>query len=41
MPLADFPHVVRWLDRLMDIPGWAERRPARVPGEQAPVLANA
>ncbi len=41
MPLADFPHVVRWLDRLMDIPGWADPWPARVSGQQASVLASA
>lgn len=28
MPLAGFEHVVRWLDRLMEIPAWAEPWPA-------------
>jgi glutathione S-transferase len=28
MPIADFPHVVRWLDGLAQIPAWAHPWPA-------------
>ncbi|MFC5437195.1 glutathione S-transferase family protein [Rhodanobacter umsongensis] len=39
MPFADYPHVARWLDRLMEIPGWADPWPLRTTAE--PALANA
>ncbi|WP_295683738.1 glutathione S-transferase family protein [uncultured Nevskia sp.] len=29
MPLAGFPHIVRWLDGLMQIPAWADPWPAK------------
>jgi glutathione S-transferase len=37
MPLGDYPHIVRWLDRLMHIPAWAEPWPTQAVerGEQA------
>lgn len=41
MPFADYPHIARWLDRLMDIPAWADPWPAQSIGQQAPALANA
>jgi glutathione S-transferase len=28
LPFADYPHIVRWLDRLMDIPAWVDPWPA-------------
>jgi hypothetical protein len=36
MPFDDFFHVARWLDRLMDVPGGADPRPARAVQQQAP-----
>jgi len=41
MPFNDHPRVARWLDRLMDIPAWADPWPAKAIGQQAPALANA
>jgi len=41
MPFADYPHIARWLDGLMDIPGWADPWPAGTTGQQAPALAHA
>jgi glutathione S-transferase len=41
MPFADYPHVARWLDRLMDIPAWADPWPDATAGQQARVSASA
>jgi len=41
MPFADYPNIARWLDRLMDIPAWADPWPAKASGASAPALANA
>lgn len=38
MPFADYPHIARWLDGLMDIPAWADPWPAATTGQ---VLASA
>jgi glutathione S-transferase len=32
MPMAEFAHIVRWLDRLMEIPAWAQPWPAPYAG---------
>jgi glutathione S-transferase len=29
MPLEAFPNIVRWIDRLMRIPAWADPWPAK------------
>ena len=40
MPLADYPHVVRWLDGLMRIPAWADPWPSPA-AKHMPALAEA
>jgi glutathione S-transferase len=39
MPFDPYPNIARWLDRLMEIPAWADPWPAKA--TQAPALANA
>jgi glutathione S-transferase len=39
MPFDQYPNIARWLDRLMEIPAWADPWPAKA--TQAPALANA
>jgi glutathione S-transferase len=34
MPLQDYPHVVRWLDRLMQIPAWSNPWPDNRQGKK-------
>ena len=29
MPFGDYPHIVRWLDRLQAIPAWAQPWPSQ------------
>ena len=41
MPFNDYPHIARWLDGLMAIPGWADPWPAGVNMQKAPALAKA
>jgi glutathione S-transferase len=41
MPFDDYPNIARWLDRLMEIPAWAEPWPAKMRGTSTPALANA
>jgi glutathione S-transferase len=40
MPLADYPNIARWLDRLMDIPAWADPWPTRAGATPVPVAAD-
>jgi len=40
MPLADYPHVVRWLDGLMRIPAWADPWPTKAAEQHEPALAG-
>ena len=37
MPLEDYPNIVRWLDRLMELPAWA----APWPGQEDVFLKRA
>ncbi len=39
MPFADYPNIVRWLDRLLTIPAWADPWPAKHGATPAPALA--
>lgn len=41
MPLDGYPNIVRWLDRLMEIPAWADPWPTRASATQAASLAKA
>lgn len=41
MPFEGYPNIVRWLDRLMAIPAWADPWPRKAGATQAPVPANA
>jgi glutathione S-transferase len=41
MPFAGYPNIVRWLDRLMEIPAWADPWPAPANSAPVPSLANA
>jgi glutathione S-transferase len=40
MPLGDYPHIVRWLDRLMHIPAWAEPWPTQAVERREQALAG-
>lgn len=40
MPMDKYAHIVRWLDRLMEIPAWAEPWPA-ASKQRKPALAHA
>lgn len=40
MPLGDYPHIVRWLDRLMHIPAWAEPWPTKAVERSEQALAG-
>lgn len=39
MPFGDYPNIARWLDRLMDIPAWAEPWPAKTSASPVPAEA--
>lgn len=39
MPFADYPNIVRWLDRLMAIPAWADPWPVKHGATSAMALA--
>jgi glutathione S-transferase len=41
MPLDDYPHILRWLDRLMQIPAWADPWPTKAVGAGQKALAAA
>ena len=41
MPFDDYPHIARWLDGLMGVPGWADPWPAEVNMQKASASAKA